>query len=110
MSGLFSKNLRLRQKRQFQEVSRAGNKRVGKWIILEWRFSRLSHSRLGITVSRKYGKAHERNRFKRLVREAFRFHHATISEGLDLIIRPRLYAKEATCFDISDEMQALLIF
>lgn len=28
--------------------------------------------KLGITVSKKFGKAHERNYFKRIVREAFR--------------------------------------
>ena len=41
-------------------------------------------ARLGITVSRKVGKAHDRNRVKRLLREVFRRSRALMPVGIDI--------------------------
>ena len=47
-------------------------------------------ARLGLSVSRKrVRKAHDRNRVKRLLREAFRLSKAELPAGLDLVIVPR---------------------
>lgn len=50
----------------------------------------LSHPRLGISVSRKkIRRAHDRNRVKRLIREAFRLGKAGLPAGIDLVVVPR---------------------
>ena len=50
----------------------------------------LDHARLGISVSRKkIRRATGRNRFKRLVREAFRLSKAELPAGVDLVVVPR---------------------
>ena len=50
----------------------------------------LDYPRLGISASkRKVRKAHDRNRVKRLLREAFRLTKASLPPGVDLIIVPR---------------------
>ena len=45
--------------------------------------------RVGLTAGKVLGKAHERNRIKRRMREALRRHIALIPAGYDLILHPR---------------------
>ncbi len=45
--------------------------------------------RVGITAGKVLGKAHERNRIKRRMREALRLHVDLLAEGADLILHPR---------------------
>jgi ribonuclease P protein component len=48
------------------------------------------YPRLGISVSRKrIRRAHDRNRTKRLIREAFRLGKAELPPGIDLVVVPR---------------------
>lgn len=48
------------------------------------------HARLGLSVSKKKAKrAHDRNRIKRLIREAYRLGKAQIPPGLDYVVVPR---------------------
>jgi ribonuclease P protein component len=46
-------------------------------------------ARVGLTVGKVIGKAHERNRIKRRMREALRRHVDLLPTGFDLILHPR---------------------
>ncbi len=46
-------------------------------------------SRVGLTVGKIMGKANERNRIKRRMREALRRHVDLLPQGFDLIFHPR---------------------
>jgi ribonuclease P protein component len=45
--------------------------------------------RVGLTAGKVLGKAHERNRIKRRMREALRRHVDLLPDGFDLILHPR---------------------
>lgn len=45
--------------------------------------------RVGLTAGKVLGKAHERNRIKRRLREALRRHVELLPVGFDLILHPR---------------------
>ena len=49
----------------------------------------LPYLRLGLSVSRKVGGAVQRNRIRRLYREAFRLTRHEMPVGLDLVVIPR---------------------
>ena len=53
----------------------------------------LPHPRLGISISRKVGIAVVRNRWKRLLREAFRLNTGKLPPGIDLVVVPRAGAE-----------------
>ena len=83
-----SRALRLRNRRQFLRVQRGGTKRHTRHFLVF--MSRRADepqgpARLGITVTRKVGGAVQRNRIKRLVREAFRHERAAFPAGWDVV-------------------------
>ncbi len=49
----------------------------------------LGWARLGVAVGKRHGPAVQRNRIKRMLREAFRYIRADLPPGLDVVIVPR---------------------
>jgi len=56
-----------------------------KLAALRNSLDKLGPTRLGVTLSKKFGNAVERNRAKRQVREIFRLHKHRLRPGLDLV-------------------------
>ena len=67
----------------------------------------LPATRLGVTVTRKVGKAVKRNWIKRLVREAFRREHHALPAGLDMVWVAKRDAVDSTYEAVVHDMRAL---
>ena len=65
-----------------------------------------ARTRLGITVTKRFGKAVQRNCFKRVVREAFRLSRGSLPEGVDMIIRPGKGGNIATMPEVKKELES----
>lgn len=90
------------RKGDFHEVQRRGKSWAGHYLVIQT-LHREGPARLGITVTRRFGKAHIRNRFKRLVREAFRL--SKLPSHLIIHVRPRTEAQGAAFLDIQAELK-----
>lgn len=86
----FLKTHRLRKRDEFQAVF-VGRRTVARddVLLIFGRRSELSHARLGLSVSKRLGNAPARNRWKRLLREAFRLDREQLPPGVDLVIIPQ---------------------
>ena len=89
----FLSKYRLRRGADFQRVYRQRSSVSDQWLLIYGCHNGLGHPRLGLSVSRKLGGAVLRNRWKRLIREAFRLSRPELPEGVDLIVIPRPNAK-----------------
>lgn len=83
------KQFRLRRNKDFLRVYRKRQSAADQRLVIYKSRNRFSHSRVGISVSKKVGKAVVRNRVKRLIREAVRVNLDKIKTGYDLVIVAR---------------------
>ena len=67
------------------------------FLVLYARKNRTAENRVGITVSKKLGKAHVRNRTRRRIREVYRLNEACFRPGWDIVVVARVRAVQAPC-------------
>lgn len=88
LTGKFPKSARLLSRAHYKYLHKNSMRLSGRQISVDVCQGRAFSARLGITVSRKFGKAHLRNRFKRVVREAFREIYLSLPQDLELNVSP----------------------
>ncbi|MBX3420851.1 MAG: ribonuclease P protein component [Pirellulaceae bacterium] len=84
----FSRAARVCQQHQFQSIFRRGLVATDATLIVH-ALRDSGMTRLGISIPKKVGNAVVRNRWKRLIREAFRLNYAHIPSELVIVVRPR---------------------
>jgi ribonuclease P protein component len=89
------KRRRLSRSAEFDRVYRSGRSRGNRWLVLH-AFPRGAGDgpRLGLSVGRKVGGAVERNRVKRVLREAFWSRAERLDVGQDYVIVARPDARD----------------
>ena len=96
------KYLRIKKNTDFQKIFNRGKRVFSPCItLLYFPSDTLS---MGIAVSKKHGKAHLRNRIKRLAREAFRSTCHSLCGNYSVIILPKVADK----YSYSDFEKSLL--
>ena len=81
---------RLRKNADYKRVYAAAKKR--RSASMSWYVARQAETcvaRVGLTVGKVIGKAHERNRIKRRMRDVLRRHVRELPAGCDLVLHPQ---------------------
>jgi ribonuclease P protein component len=92
--------LRLRKHADYGRVYNASRKQHARQMSFFFalrpadRRSDTAGARIGLTVGKVLGKAHERNRIKRRLRECVRKHAGMLTFPVDVILHPRRSAME----------------
>lgn len=98
---------RLRYKKDFERVFKEGARRDTKHFVVISRKNDLGFSRIGAVARKRIGKAVQRNRVKRLIREFFRRYKYALPASTDYIILGKDGAVELHFAHVVEELKVL---
>jgi len=102
----FTRRSRIRGRQQFLEIYEHGQRVNGSYFVLFAVPGRTAGARLGITATRKFGGAVQRNRIKRVVREIFRSQARLRETPIDIVVNVKAAAREATFARLEADLAA----
>lgn len=79
----------LKRNHEFRTLYYRGKSQVHPLLVTYARKNRLGYNRIGITTTKKIGKATERNRARRIIREAYRMLEPDLPVGWDFVFVAR---------------------
>ena len=80
---------------------------ASSYLVLYARKNRSQCNRVGITVGKKLGKAHVRNRVRRRFREIYRLNEDKFQPGWDIVVVARSRSVDAPFAKLTDSFLAL---
>ena len=83
------KKFRLRKNEDFKKVYKEGKNYWNRNLVLYKRKNKLDYSRIGFSITKKFGNSVERNRAKRRLKEICRLNFYNVKDGYDIIIIPK---------------------
>jgi ribonuclease P protein component len=105
---MLKQEYRLKRRQDFRRVYQRGKSLKNRAFVLCFRPSIKGEQRIGFSVSKKIGKAVERNRIRRRLREAVRLELEAFAPGYDYVIVARLGAKEETVDSLRTRVKKIL--
>ena len=105
------KEKRLAKRREFLRVYETGRKIFSRYCVLFFAANQLPHSRVGVTTTKKVGKANVRNRLKRWTREIYRRQREPLAidrKTVDVVINVKPSAADADFGDYQTDLERAL--
>ncbi len=92
---------------EFKTVLESSKRRYGKFIVLL--VSSSIEGKVGFIASKKIGKAHERNRAKRIMREAFRNCEPYIGNDRSFVLIAKKEITGLKMHEVLEDLKKLLV-
>lgn len=83
----------IRENREFRRAYGRGKSHVDPLLVTYLLKNKLGYNRVGLTATKKVGKACKRNRARRVIKEAYRLLEPTLQTGWDIVF----VARKRTC-------------
>ncbi|MFZ7102985.1 MAG: ribonuclease P protein component [Peptococcaceae bacterium] len=107
---MLKKKYRLRKNIDFRRIYKSSKSIANDLLVLYIKKNNQNkETRIGFSISKKIGKANERNYLKRQLREIVRKKILKIKEGYDLIFIARQKIKGKSFQDVEEKMESLLL-
>ncbi|MBN94510.1 MAG: ribonuclease P protein component [Deltaproteobacteria bacterium] len=108
LNARFHREFRIRKSREYQRHRARSRTYHTSHFLVTWAPSKCDNSRLGLTVSRKVGRAHQRNLTKRRLRHWFRHMHHELKAPWDLVVIARPGAAELDFSEMAEQLRPLV--
>lgn len=95
-----SYKLTLRNQKNFVAVYNRGKSKGCRFAVVLYKRNGLPHSRFAYVASKKVGNSVQRNRARRLMREAYRTMNRRIAPGYDVIFVARNGIDQSKCDEV----------
>ena len=105
------KERRIAKRREFVRIYDTGRKVFSRYSVLFFSANGLPFSRIGITATKKLGKANVRNRLKRWTREVYRRQREPLgidARALDVVVNVKPNASDVSFRDFSQDLAKVL--
>jgi ribonuclease P protein component len=80
---------RINKKADFEKIYKEGSSVVSPYFVVIYLKNSLPFTRLAISIKKKFGKAHKRNKLRRIIKEIFRKNKQSVRDHYDILIIPR---------------------
>jgi len=105
----FNRTHGLKKDSDFRKVYKHGKSFANRYLVMYILNNKSENSRIGISVSKKVGKAIIRNKVRRRIKEAYRLNiDEKIKNGYDIVFIARVAIKDADYVDIEKSMKHLI--
>ncbi len=92
---------------EFRRLYNKGKSAASQLLVVYCRKNGRPGNRLGITVSKKVGKAVHRNKLRRRLRETYRLSEGRFAHGWDIVVVARIKSRYAPYSELSADFLAL---
>lgn len=96
--------LTLRKQKDFTRIYNKGKSKGSKYVVVLYRKNNLTYNRTAFVSSKKVGNSVQRNRSRRLMREAYRSFKDRVIQGYDIIFVARNTICDAKENDVQRSM------